>query len=239
MADLKSLTISDADSYILLPKGTSAQRLSATNGMLRYNTELNKPEIYNGTGWMTLGNPFGQYGRPYYNEAARADLFVGNWNRSNNYTMSEFGGLGNVNAHYCPDNTSSTLTLNNLPAHTTIRLTMFIHCVDSLDNETHNLYLMNSSGTETEFLRFSKIGTTDGFTTALLQSGARAAWSGSRTYSYSPFGGTQIDGYIIFDSNYYSHTSSSFTARFFCGTNEASQANEAIYLSHVRVWLEA
>jgi hypothetical protein len=82
-----------------LPKGTSAQRLSATNGMLRYNTELNKPEIYNGTGWMTLGNPFGQYGRPYYNEAARADLFVGNWNRSNNYTMSEKTDSARVSKH--------------------------------------------------------------------------------------------------------------------------------------------
>lgn len=236
MAEFTSLTISDTNPYVVLPKGTTAQRPTGQSSMMRYNTDTNKPEYYDGSKWVTLANPFNQNGRAYYDELARADLFTANWSQTATYTMNEFGGLGYVNAHYCPDASNSTLTLNNLPGHNKIRLQMFIHCVDSLDNETHNLYLTNNTGTETEFLRFTKVGTTDGFTTVVLRSGARAAWSGSKTYQYTPFSG-QIDGYIIFDSNYYDHTSSTFSARFYCGTNEASQANEAIYLSHVKVWL--
>lgn len=235
MATIQSMSISGNDSYILLPKGTTVQRPSGSIGMIRYNTDINKPETFDGTSWIPLGNPFSYYGRPYYDESARADLFTSNWNNTTTYTMNEFGGLGYVNAHLCPDNASKTLTLNNLPGHNKIRLQVFIHCVDSFDGETHNLYLMNSSGTETEFLRFTKAGGTDGVSISVLASGATTGWNGSKTYAYTPWPGT-IDGYILFDSNYYAHTSSTFTARMFSGTNEG-QANEAMYLSHVRVWL--
>jgi hypothetical protein len=48
--------ISLSGDNVVLPSGTTAQRpASPTKGMMRYNTDLNVPEHYNGTSWTTLG----------------------------------------------------------------------------------------------------------------------------------------------------------------------------------------
>jgi hypothetical protein len=98
---------------------------------------------------------------------------------------------------------------------------------------------MNSSETETEFLRFTKIWS-GAPSTVVLQSGASATWSGSKTYTYTPWttstGNPTIHGYYVFDSGYYSHTSTSFTARHILGADQAA-ADEAMYLSHVQLWI--
>jgi hypothetical protein len=150
--------------------------------------------------------------------------------------MANFGGLGGVWAHGHAPLTNFTLTLNNLPTHNFVRYCVFWHCVDSLDTETSNLYLMNASGTETEFLRFTKALGTDGFQAVVLQAGANASWSGSQSYSYAPWPGTSVDGYIAFHSGFYSHTSSTFTARHYIGADQTAD-DEAMYLSHVQLWL--
>lgn len=46
MASLKNTIINDTG-YIQLPSGTTAQRPTASNGMMRYNTTLNVVEMYN------------------------------------------------------------------------------------------------------------------------------------------------------------------------------------------------
>lgn len=234
MATLKNLTINDTG-YLQLPVGTTAQRPSATNGMLRYNSSLGKPEIYAGSWFNTDAR---NEGYMYYYEGRDASSYTGNWNNSTTYSMLDFGGLGHVTAHgWSTGPATYTLTLSSIPSHTQVRYVVFWHLVDSLDTETNNLFLMNSSGTETEFWRFTKTYNTDP-STSVLQSGATATWSGPKTYTYRPWAGGAYnkDGYVVFDSGYYDHTSTSFTARHVCGADQA-QADEAQYLSHVQLWL--
>lgn len=235
MAELKNTIINDVG-YLQLPSGTISQRpVSPNQGMIRWNNETNYIEYYNGVKWIRA-----DIGLPYlhYNEGTRADLYNSNWNNTTTYTMTNFGGLGQVTAHgFTSGPVTYTLTLNDLPYHTKVKYCVYWHLVDSLDTETNNLYLMNSSESETEVLRFTKDLNQNGFTTNVLASGASATWSGSQTYSYKPWGGTSIDGYILFDSGYYDHTSSTFTARHVMGADQA-QTDEAEYLSHVMLWLE-
>ena len=54
MAQLKNTTISDIGS-LNLPAGTTAQRpASPSAGMIRYNTTINDPEYYDGSGWKPI-----------------------------------------------------------------------------------------------------------------------------------------------------------------------------------------
>lgn len=58
MASLTSLTVSDFGS-VSLPRGTTAQRPGSPNsGMARFNTDINKIEIYDGAHWKTIDNEF-------------------------------------------------------------------------------------------------------------------------------------------------------------------------------------
>ena len=50
-----ALDISSRTDAIALPKGTTAQRPSASSGMVRFNTTNSKPEYYNGSIWVTVG----------------------------------------------------------------------------------------------------------------------------------------------------------------------------------------
>lgn len=234
MATFKNLTINDTG-YLKLPTGTTAERPSASNGYLRYNTSLGRPEVYISS-WLNPHYRAESY--LYYYEGRDANLYTGNWNNSTTYSMLNFGGLGHVTAHgWSTGPATYTLTLSSIPTHTQVKYVVFWHMVDSLDTETNNLYLMNSSETETEFLRFTKTYNTDP-STSVLQSGATATWSGPKSYTYRPWanGAYNKDGYYVFDSGYYDHTSTSFTARHVCGADQA-QADEAMYLSHVQLWI--
>lgn len=235
MASLKNLTINDTG-FIGLPTGTTAERPSPSNGYVRYNTTLGRPEVY-------VNNWLNPYARTesylHYYEGRDANLYTGNWNNSTTYSMLNFGGLGHITAHGWSNGPATyTLTLASIPIHTQVRYLVFWHLVDSLDTETSNLYLMNSAGTETEFLRFTKIYNAVP-TTSVLQSGATAIWSGAKSYTYRPWasGAYGNDGYYLFDSGYYDHTSTSFTARHVCGADQV-QSDEAMYLSHVQLWIK-
>ncbi len=233
MATLKNTTINDTG-FLQLPKGTTAQRPgSPATGYTRYNTDYNKPEFWNGSIWTVLGYP---YPYLYYDEGTYASAYTGNWNNATTYSMNQFGGLGYVNAHGHQASTNFTLTLNNLPPHNTIRYRVYWHCVDSLDNETSYLYCTNSSGTETEKFRFTKVYNVDGYSAVVVDTGVRHNWSGSQSYSYAPWSGASIDGFINIDTGYYAHTGSSFSARHYIGADQGAD-DEAMYLSHVQVWL--
>ena len=234
MATLKNLTINDTG-YFKLPTGTTAQRPTPSNGMIRFNSTLGRPEVYVGS-WNNPASRTESY--LWYYEGRDANLYTGNWNNTTTYSMLNFGGLGHVTAHgWSTGPATYTLTLNSIPTHSQVRYVVFWHLVDSLDTETSNLYLMNSSGTETEFWRFTKIYNAVP-STSVLQSGATATWSGAKSYTYRPWGNGVYgnDGYVVFDSGYYDHTSTSFTARHVCGADQA-QADEAHYLSHIQLWI--
>jgi hypothetical protein len=235
MATLKNTSINDTG-FLKLPTGTTAERPSPSTGYLRYNTTLNRPEVYYNSNWANVATKNESY--LHYYEGRDANLYTGNWNNSTTYSMLNFGELGHVTAHgWTSGPATYTLTLNSIPTHNQVRYVVFWHLVDSLDTETSNLFLMNSAGTETEFWRFTKIYNAVP-STSVLQSGATATWSGSKTYTYRPWGNGVYgnDGYVVFDSGYYDHTSTSFTARHVLGADQA-QADEAMYLSHSQLWI--
>jgi hypothetical protein len=173
-----------------------------------------------------------------YSEGNNAAPYVGNWNNTTTYTMNQFGGLGKVNAHgFSSGPVTYTLTLSSLPVHTEVRYKVFWHLVDSLDNETNQLFTMNSSGGETEKLRFTKQYNLEP-AISVQDSGVIAPWSGHQTYTYRPWAGGAYgqDGYLSIDTGWYSHTANSFTARHVMGADQG-QTDEAEYLSHVQVYL--
>ena len=51
---LVQLEINSTDA-VLIPKGTTAQRPTGATAYFRYNTDLNKAELYNGTAWGSVG----------------------------------------------------------------------------------------------------------------------------------------------------------------------------------------
>ena len=170
-----------------------------------------------------------------YSEGSDASKFLGNWNNSTTYTMADFGGLGSVTAHGWSNGPATyTLTLQNIPSHTQVRYRVFWHLVDSLDNETNRLYIGNGSS-ETEILTFTKQYNLVP-NVSYLASETFAPWSGPKTYSYRPWanGAYNQDGYLLVDSGWKSHTSSTFTAKHIMGADQV-QADEAMYLSHVEV----
>ena len=53
MATLKNVIINDTG-FVTLPKGTTAERpATPVAGMVRYNTETSRNEMYNGAKWVT------------------------------------------------------------------------------------------------------------------------------------------------------------------------------------------
>lgn len=181
--------------------------------------------------------------RLYYDESTNAAGFTANWNNSTTYTMADFGGLGSVNAHgWTSGPATYTLSLSGIPAHTEVRYQCFLHLVDSLDNETSNVFTMNGSGTETERLRFRKPSPTTPPVYDLVASGTTTNWNGNRFYTYQPWGGNRAsenggaNGFIIMDTGWYAHALSTFSARHVLGADQA-QADEAQYISHVKLWI--
>ena len=57
MASLKNTTINDTG-FLQLPSGTDAQRPTAANGMMRYNTTSGQVEIYAGGAWRTVSTEY-------------------------------------------------------------------------------------------------------------------------------------------------------------------------------------
>lgn len=212
-----------------------------------FNGELPITKVYNyplsathvRQNFRALGSRFGFIGPTlYYDEGANAAAFTANWNNSTTYTMADFGGLGSVTAHgFTSGPVTFTLTLNNLPPHRQIRYRVFWHLVDSLDNETNQLFVMNESGTETEVYRFTKQYNLAP-SASISVAGLTATWSGHKTYTYRPWAGGAYgaDGYIDIDTGYRDHNSTTFTARHVMGADQG-QADEAEYLSHVQVWI--
>jgi len=200
--------------------------------LLIYNRVLTDAEV------LQTSNAFLQRFQYQYSEGNNAAPYVANWNNTTTFTMNQFGGLGKVNAHgWTTGPATYTLTLSSLPVHTEVRYKVFWHLVDSLDNETNQLFTMNSAGGETEKLRFTKAYNTEP-AISVQDTGVIAPWSGHQVYTYRPWGGGAYghDGYLSIDTGFYSHTANSFTARHVLGADQV-QADEAEYLSHVQVYL--
>lgn len=234
MATLKNTTISSAN-FLQLPSGTAAQRPGGPSaGMMRYNTSIGALEIYKNGTWEANGWPY-----LYYDEGINASSFTANWSITTTTSMTQFGGFGPANGHGWVSGPSTyTLTLTGIPAHNTVRYRVYWHFVDSADNETNHIDLMNSSGTDTRFLTFRKTSPTGAVAFDSIASGVTANWISGQSYSYKPWGDSSVDGYVTFDSGYYAHTSSTYTAKHIIGLDQGV-ADEAVYLTHVQLWLGA
>lgn len=179
-----------------------------------------------------------RYSIPYYYEGSNASLsyFIGKWNDSTTYNMAQFGGLGNVTAHgFTSGPVTYTLTLPISHTHTQVRYRVFWHLIDSLDNETNQLFITNQTGNEVELLRFSKQYNLVP-NISIQKVGVTATWSGHQTYTYRPWAGGAYgqDGYLTVDSGWTPHTGSTLTVRHVMGADQA-QSDESQYLSHVEV----
>jgi len=178
-----------------------------------------------------------RYSIPYYYEGSNASLgyFIGNWNNGTTYNMAQFGGLGNVTAHgFTSGPVTFTMTLPISHAHTQVRYKVFWHLVDSLDNETNQLFITNQNS-EVELLRFTKQYNLVP-NISIQKIGVTATWSGHQSYTYRPWGGGGYgqDGYLTIDSGWVPHTGSTLTVRHVMGADQG-QSDEAEYLSHVEV----
>lgn len=230
MANLQNLILSGT-SYFKIPTGTKAQRPTVASGLLRFNSDVANIEFSSSDTWVSGKKPY-----LYYNEGNSATAT--NWNNSSLYNMTQFGGLGNVTAHGGATGPATfTLTLNSLPVHSKIRYRVKWHMVDSLDNETSNFYVTNNAGTEVELLRWTKLYYSNPVF-SILNTNTIANWIGAQIYSYRPWasGIYNNDGYLDIDTGYYDHTLSTFSARHYLGYDQVI-TDEAMYLSHVEIWL--
>ena len=172
-----------------------------------------------------------------YYEGADATPFLQYWNNSTTSTMADFGGIPNVTAHgWASGPATYTLTLNSLPAHSQVRYKVFWHCVDSVDNETSQLFIGDGSS-ELEILRFTKLYNAVP-SISVLNAKSEAPWSGSKTYTYRPWAGGayNADGYLLVDSGWIDFGGTTFVARHVLGADQPA-SDEAMYLSHVEVLL--
>lgn len=181
--------------------------------------------------------------RLFYDEGLRADLFTANWNNATVTNMADFGGLGNVTAHgWISGPATYTLTLTGIPAHTEVRYQCFLHLVDSLDNETSNVFTTNAAGGEIEQFRFRKPSSSSPPVYDVITAPTTVSWNGNRFYTIQPWAGNRTaenagaNGYIVMDTGWYSHALPSFTARHVLGADQP-QSDEAQYISHVKLWL--
>lgn len=235
MANFKNTTINDTG-YIKIATGTTAERpATASAGMIRWNSSLSYAEVYTGTEWKKIEPGFTGL---YYSEGLTAP--TDKWDNKTTYTMADFGGLGSATAHgFSSGPATFNFTITGLPPHSTLRYVVNWHMVDSLDNETSYLDLTDNAGTYQRFFTWTKVySAAPSF--SFIKTGATQTWSGAKTYSYRPWanGTYGADGYSTLDSGYFSHTQSTFSARHYMGADQA-QADEAMYLTNVAVWLTA
>ena len=160
-----------------------------------------------------------------YNEGATAR--TDRWNNATTFLMSNVSGLGEVLMHGYQPNTNFAFTYNNLPGHNQVRYQVYWHFTDSVDNEICELTINGET-----FAQFRKYLYSNGFTLQYSRM-ATATWVPA-SYSYSPWPGAAIDGYIIFDTGWINHTASTFTAGHYNGLDQPA-TDEATYISHVRL----
>jgi hypothetical protein len=160
-----------------------------------------------------------------YNEGATAR--TDRWNNATTFLMSNVSGLGQVLMHGYQPNTNFAFTYNNLPGHNQVRYQVYWHFTDSADNEICEITINGET-----FAQFRKYLYSNGFT--LQYSRMETATWVPASYSYSPWPGAAIDGYIIFDTGWINHTTSMFTATHYIGLDQPA-TDEASYISHVRL----
>jgi len=179
----------------------------------------------------------------WYNEGADCRSTISNWNDQQVYNMTDCAGLGNCHIHGWGGSARSyTLNLSSLPAHTEVMYECYIHMIDSWDGEDVQIFTTDNAGSEVRRAYWTKtlsVPRVDGLS---LAGGTTTQGHWGKYYSYAPWNGEGGDtynsnyGYVKVNTGWYSHSSSTFSARHYTGLNQAA-GDEAFYISHVRLWL--
>jgi hypothetical protein len=184
--------------------------------------------------------------RLYYDEGLSASSYTSNWNYTDTTNMTEWADLGSGTAHGWRGSASEyILSLSGLPTHTEIMYEAYFHMVDSLDNEgLWHLKTSNSSNADITQCTWRK-SIDPAPDTITVYNNTTFNWRGHRYYSYAPWGGSNTvtnngqagrNGYAIVNTGWYSHNSSTFTAKHNIVADQAA-TDEAGYISHVKVWI--
>jgi hypothetical protein len=153
--------------------------------------------------------------------------------------MQQLGDLGNCSVHsFNSVPAFPMLELNNLPAHTQIMYEVNWHLVDSLDGELNELSVVSNTDSTIKKIAFTKSFNKPP-SIRYVDDNVTTKWNGSQIYSYRPWGQGKIsqDGYLTINTGWVNHSISKLQIQHFIGANE-EQTNEAMYLSHVKVWLK-
>lgn len=180
----------------------------------------------------------------WYDEGGNAQSFTANWNDTQTTNMTEFGGFGNATAHGWGGSARTyQLSLSGIPSHTEIRFECICHHVDSWDGEQQYVYTSNNAGADVTQAAWTK-SNASAPASITAYNGTDLSWFGNKYYSTAPWNGNageqereaKWDGYMRVTTAWYSHTASTFIAKMYTGLNQ-EQADEAFYVSHVKVWI--
>jgi len=173
------------------------------------------------------------FGTWTYDEGATAD--PSRWDNQQTFSMTDIGSLGAVVLHGYSPRTTYTITHSQLPTHSQARYQVYWHCVDSLDSEYSTLTI--NGELFADFRKQGYLAQNQGEPTFYTNRMATSKWVRAE-YSYAPWstatGIFAAPGYIVFDTGWIDHTSTTFTASHYFGADQA-QSDEAMYLSHVKI----
>ena len=206
------------------PPGT-ALAISEINTEFSRGNNLN---AYRGTPWYTEPTNSNQLN---YIEGTSAPTTY--WDNGTTYTMGNVTGLGTVVMHGYSPSTWFTFTKPSLPTHDQLRYRLFFHFVDSVDLENNYIYL---DGVKYAQFRYRGYSGASGVPPVYDVNNFATSYFVNARYSYQPWqdltGLFTPDGYIMFDTGWFNHSQSTFTASHFMGADQP-QSDEANYISHV------
>jgi hypothetical protein len=111
MANLKNTTINDT-SHLRLPSGTTAQRPgSPVAGMVRYNTDLNITEYYDGSGWIFTIPKIQNVTNLISDPSVELNT---SWSYSSSSRSTTYSLFGNTSIFF-PNNTANPFTSQSMP----------------------------------------------------------------------------------------------------------------------------
>jgi hypothetical protein len=175
----------------------------------------------------------------YYDEGKNADLFKNNWSIKTVFNMQQLGDLGNCSVHsFNSVPAFPILELKNLPTHTQIMYEVNWHLVDSLDGELSELSIISNTDATIKKIAFTKSFNKPP-SIRYVDDNVTTKWNGSQIYSYRPWGQGKIaqDGYLTINTGWVNHSIPTLQIQHLIAANE-DQTNEAMYLSHVKVWIK-
>ena len=196
--------------------------------------DRNETNVANTTNWSTYWT---SPGYSYYDEEENLVTVAGeNVSISNRtYNMTSVSGLGSVLMHYNDPTADGITTVPvykqltmNLPSHDEVRYQVYWHFVDTHDLEYNFIYIDGAQWAQfRKYLNYA-YATIDSTIFPVYN------WN-TPTYSYTTrSGGAPYNGYISFDTGWFTHSSSSINILHSIGANQ-TQYDEASYLSHVRL----